>query len=221
MCISVARVHNTKLFFFLFLADDYWWITFGFFVLSTGRVERGRFRAIFFSVLAGNRNDDVKKFQSFSFRPPPLSLFFCSLSLTPSQRPPTQPEAMVKNKEEEEEKKKKNTTTTTTTTKTKKKINGRDIEYSIIIPTYNEQLNIAMLFTLIVEAMEKEIKDRNKNISYEVIVVDDNSQDQTQHVIRKLQKIEKYKDILCLKPRKGKLGLGSAYIHGLHFARGP
>ena len=98
--------------------------------------------------------------------------------------------------------------------------NGRDIEYSIIIPTYNEQLNIAMLFTLIVEAMEKEIKDRNKNISYEVIVVDDNSQDQTQHVIRKLQKIEKYKDILCLKPRKGKLGLGSAYIHGLHFARG-
>ena len=119
-----------------------------------------------------------------------------------------------------EEKKKKNTTTTTTTTKTKKKINGRDIEYSIIIPTYNEQLNIAMLFTLIVEAMEKEIKDRNKNISYEVIVVDDNSQDQTQHVIRKLQKIEKYKDILCLKPRKGKLGLGSAYIHGLHFARG-
>ena len=132
---------------------------------------------------------------------------------------------MVRNKEEEEEekkkkKKKKNTTTTTTTTKTKKKINGRDIEYSIIIPTYNEQLNIAMLFTLIVEAMEKEIKDRNKNISYEVIVVDDNSQDQTQHVIRKLQKIEKYKDILCLKPRKGKLGLGSAYIHGLHFARG-
>ena len=73
---------------------------------------------------------------------------------------------MVKNKEEEEEKKKKNTTTTTTTTKTKKKINGRDIEYSIIIPTYNEQLNIAMLFTLIVEAMEKEIKDRNKHISY-------------------------------------------------------
>ena len=154
-----------------------------------------------------------------------LSLFF-ALSLTPSQRPPTQPEAMVKNKEEEEEEKKKKkkntttTTTTTTTTKTKKKINGRDIEYSIIIPTYNEQLNIAMLFTLIVEAMEKEIKDRNKNISYEVIVVDDNSQDQTQHVIRKLQKIEKYKDILCLKPRKGKLGLGSAYIHGLHFARG-
>ena len=185
--------------------------------------ERGRFRAIFFSVLAGNRNDDVKKIPKFLFSSASLSLsFFCSLSLTPSQRPPTQPEAMVKNKEEEEEKKKKKkkNTTTTTTTKTKKKINGRDIEYSIIIPTYNEQLNIAMLFTLIVEAMEKEIKDRNKNISYEVIVVDDNSQDQTQHVIRKLQNIEKYKDILCLKPRKGKLGLGSAYIHGLHFARG-
>ena len=220
--LHACTIRNS--FCFLFLADDYWWITFGFFVLSTGRVERGRFRAIFFSVLAGNRNDDVKKIPKFLFSSASLSLSFFALSLTPSQRPPTQPEAMVKNKEEEEEekkkKKKKNTTTTTTTTKTKKKINGRDIEYSIIIPTYNEQLNIAMLFTLIVEAMEKEIKDRNKNISYEVIVVDDNSQDQTQHVIRKLQKIEKYKDILCLKPRKGKLGLGSAYIHGLHFARG-
>jgi len=55
---------------------------------------------------------------------------------------------------------------------------------------------------------------------YEVIVVDDNSQDQTQQTIRKLQKIEKYRDIVRLKPRKGKLGLGSAYIHGLQFARG-
>jgi len=50
--------------------------------------------------------------------------------------------------------------------------------------------------------------------------VDDNSQDQTQQTIRKLQKIEKYRDIVRLKPRKGKLGLGSAYIHGLQFARG-
>ena len=56
--------------------------------------------------------------------------------------------------------------------------------------------------------------------SYEVIVVDDNSQDQTQQTIQKLQKIEKYRDILRLKPRKGKLGLGSAYIHGLQFVRG-
>ena len=103
------------------------------------------------------------------------------------------------------------------------------VKYSIIVPTYNEQLNIAMLISLIVEAMEEKEETASKRkrnqekISspfYEVIVVDDNSQDQTQQTIRKLQKIEKYRDIVRLKPRKGKLGLGSAYIHGLQFARG-
>ena len=215
VCVCVARVHNTETLFSS--CGGRLLVTFLCLLNWSCRTRKQEISSeIFLSFGGKKRRDQKKKFhQSFSCRPP-LSLFFCVLSLSPSQRPPTQPEAMVKNKEEEKKKKKKNTTTT----KTKKKKNGRDIEYSIIIPTYNEQLNIAMLFTLIVEAMEKEIKDRNKNISYEVIVVDDNSRDQTQHVIRKLQKIEKYKDILCLKPRKGKLGLGSAYIHGLHFARG-
>ena len=105
---------------------------------------------------------------------------------------------------------------------------GDTVKYSIIVPTYNEQLNIAMLLALIVEAMEegtkrkegRKISPSSSTPSYEVIVVDDNSQDQTQQTIQKLQKIEKYRDILRLKPRKGKLGLGSAYIHGLQFARG-
>ena len=104
---------------------------------------------------------------------------------------------------------------------------GDTVKYSIIVPTYNEQLNIAMLLALIVEAMEEGTKRKegrkispSSSPSYEVIVVDDNSQDQTQQTIQKLQKIEKYRDILRLKPRKGKLGLGSAYIHGLQFARG-
>lgn len=134
------------------------------------------------------------------------------------------------------------TTRTTTATNTapstrkrerERKQNGGGIadgvKYSIIVPTYNEQLNIAMLISLIVEAMEEKEETASKRkrnqekISspfYEVIVVDDNSQDQTQQTIRKLQKIEKYRDIVRLKPRKGKLGLGSAYIHGLQFARG-
>lgn len=116
-----------------------------------------------------------------------------------------------------------------TRTTTRKPSGGGDIvKYSIIVPTYNEQLNIAMLLALIVEAMEegtkrkegRKISPSSSTPSYEVIVVDDNSQDQTQQTIQKLQKIEKYRDILRLKPRKGKLGLGSAYIHGLQFARG-
>ena len=116
-----------------------------------------------------------------------------------------------------------------TRTTTRKANGGGDtVKYSIIVPTYNEQLNIAMLLALIVEAMEegtkrkegRKISPSSSTPSYEVIVVDDNSQDQTQQTIQKLQKIEKYRDVLRLKPRKGKLGLGSAYIHGLQFARG-
>ena len=124
------------------------------------------------------------------------------------------------------------TETTNQSEKEKKKERramGDTVKYSIIVPTYNEQLNIAMLLALIVEAMEEGTKRKEGRkispssstpSSYEVIVVDDNSQDQTQQTIQKLQKIEKYRDVLRLKPRKGKLGLGSAYIHGLQFARG-
>ena len=129
-----------------------------------------------------------------------------------------------------ERKKRRGTKAMSTRTTTTRKANGGGdtVKYSIIVPTYNEQLNIAMLLALIVEAMEegtkrkegRKISPSSSTPSYEVIVVDDNSQDQTQQTIQKLQKIEKYRDILRLKPRKGKLGLGSAYIHGLQFARG-
>ena len=122
----------------------------------------------------------------------------------------------------------KQTRNMTRTTTRKPNGGGDTVKYSIIVPTYNEQLNIAMLLALIVEAMEegtkrkegRKISPSSSTPSYEVIVVDDNSQDQTQQTIQKLQKIEKYRDVLLLKPRKGKLGLGSAYIHGLQFARG-
>ena len=122
----------------------------------------------------------------------------------------------------------KHTRNMTRTTTRKPNGGGDAVKYSIIVPTYNERLNIAMLLALIVEAMEegtkrkegRKISPSSSTPSYEVIVVDDNSQDQTQQTIQKLQKIEKYRDVLRLKPRKGKLGLGSAYIHGLQFARG-
>ena len=47
----------------------------------------------------------------------------------------------------------------------------------------------------------------------EVVIVDDNSPDGTQDVIRELQKV--YGDKIVLHARPGKLGLGSAYIDGL------
>ena len=48
----------------------------------------------------------------------------------------------------------------------------------------------------------------------EVIIVDDNSPDGTQDQVKDLQRIYGA-DKVVLKARAGKLGLGSAYIHGL------
>lgn len=52
----------------------------------------------------------------------------------------------------------------------------------------------------------------------EVIIVDDNSPDGTQERVKDLQKIYG-SDKVVLAARAGKLGLGSAYIHGLERCR--
>lgn len=52
----------------------------------------------------------------------------------------------------------------------------------------------------------------------EVIIVDDNSPDGTQDRVKDLQRIYG-SDRVVLAARAGKLGLGSAYIHGLERCR--
>lgn len=54
---------------------------------------------------------------------------------------------------------------------------------------------------------------------YEIIVIDDGSPDGTLEVAKDLQKIYGEKKIV-LKPRPSKLGLGTAYIHGMKYATG-
>ena len=56
-------------------------------------------------------------------------------------------------------------------------------------------------------------------IDYEIIVIDDGSPDGTLQVAQSLQSVYG-EDKIVLKPRPGKLGLGSAYIHGLKYAKG-
>lgn len=57
------------------------------------------------------------------------------------------------------------------------------------------------------------------SIDWELIIVDDGSPDGTQEVAHQL--IKAYgSDRILLKPRAGKLGLGTAYVHGLKFATG-
>lgn len=57
------------------------------------------------------------------------------------------------------------------------------------------------------------------NLDWELIIVDDASPDGTQEVAKQL--ISAYSSSrIKLQPRMGKLGLGTAYVHGLKFATG-
>ena len=72
----------------------------------------------------------------------------------------------------------------------------------MIIPTYNERENI--------EAILSAIFDLQQN--YHVLIIDDGSPDGTAELVKQLQ--PKFSNTVFLEERKGKLGLGTAYIHG-------
>lgn len=76
----------------------------------------------------------------------------------------------------------------------------------IIIPTYKEKDNV--------ERMVRKIISLNKE--FDVLFVDDSSPDGTADIIRSLQ--EEFQGRIHLEERKGKLGLGTAYIHGFKWA---
>lgn len=77
----------------------------------------------------------------------------------------------------------------------------------VIIPTYNEAENI--------EKLVKKIFEVVPNIH--ILIVDDNSPDGTAAIIEKLLETENQ---LHLIKRKGKLGLGTAYIEGFKYSLG-
>ncbi|KAL9260904.1 Dolichol-phosphate mannosyltransferase subunit 1-like protein [Drosera capensis] len=84
-------------------------------------------------------------------------------------------------------------------------------KYSIIVPTYNERLNIALIVYLIF----KHLGDFN----VKVIVMGDGSPDGTQDIVKQLQQVYG-EDRVLLRARPKKLGLGTAYLHGLKHASG-
>jgi dolichol-phosphate mannosyltransferase len=79
---------------------------------------------------------------------------------------------------------------------------------SIVSPTYNESENIRLLIGRISEVMSGH--------KYEIIVVDDNSPDGTEDIVKELSKRYPVKILV----RNGKLGLASAIMTGFEHAKG-
>lgn len=86
-------------------------------------------------------------------------------------------------------------------------------KYSILLPTYNEVENLPIIIWLLVKHMNA------SGYPYEIIIIDDGSPDGTLEAAQQLQKIYG-EDKIVLKPREKKLGLGTAYIHGIKHSSG-
>ena len=80
------------------------------------------------------------------------------------------------------------------------------MEKLVIIPTYNEKENIANILAAVFGLQQ----------DFHVLVIDDGSPDGTAQIVKDLQ--SKYNGQLFLEERTGKLGLGTAYIHGFKWA---
>ncbi|KAK8751374.1 hypothetical protein OTU49_014468 [Cherax quadricarinatus] len=86
-------------------------------------------------------------------------------------------------------------------------------KYSVLLPTYNEKDNLPIIVWLLCKYFH------DSSFDYEIIVIDDGSPDGTLEVAKKLQEIYGENRIV-LRPRAKKLGLGTAYIHGIKHATG-
>ena len=80
------------------------------------------------------------------------------------------------------------------------------MEKLLIIPTYNERENVALLLKTVFELQQ----------GFHVLIIDDGSPDGTADIVKNL--FPTYPGKLFLEERVGKLGLGTAYIHGFKWA---
>ena len=76
----------------------------------------------------------------------------------------------------------------------------------VIIPTYNEKENIEKIIR----------KVFSLNLVFHILIIDDGSPDGTATIVKHLQ--GEFTGKLHIEERSGKLGLGTAYIHGFKWA---
>lgn len=76
----------------------------------------------------------------------------------------------------------------------------------VIIPTYNEKENVERMIRRVFSLP----------VSFHLLIVDDGSPDGTASIVKRL--MQEFPGKLFIEERKGKLGLGTAYIHGFKWA---
>jgi dolichol-phosphate mannosyltransferase len=75
----------------------------------------------------------------------------------------------------------------------------------VIIPTYNEKENI--------EAIIRKVF--SLSLPFHLLIIEDGSPDGTADIVKRL--MSEFPDRLFIEERKGKLGLGTAYLHGFRW----
>ena len=80
------------------------------------------------------------------------------------------------------------------------------MEKLVIIPTYNEKENVENIIAAVIGLQQ----------NFHILIIDDGSPDGTADLVQSL--FDKYPGQLFLEKRIGKLGLGTAYIHGFKWA---
>ena len=76
----------------------------------------------------------------------------------------------------------------------------------VLIPTYNEKENIEKIIRKVFSLPQL----------FHILIIDDGSPDGTAYIVKHLQ--GEFAGKLFIEERKGKLGLGTAYIHGFKWA---
>lgn len=80
------------------------------------------------------------------------------------------------------------------------------MEKIVIIPTYNEKENVEAIIRAVFSMHD----------GFHILIIDDGSPDGTADIVKNLQ--QEFVGKLFIQERKGKLGLGTAYIHGFHWS---